>query len=112
MARKITSASGQTSAANTDIMPAIKAATTRAGDDTNQVGAFNLKEIELYTDVATNIKINNQNASYMANITAIVFSDSATSYTYKISLSEDQVQVSKIEIVSASTINWAATFIF
>jgi len=112
MSRRITSASGQTSGALEDIMPAIKAATTRAGDDPAQKGAFNLKEIELYTDVATNIKINDQNATYMANITAIVFSNGATSYTYKVSLSADQVSISKIEIVSASTIKWAATFIF
>ena len=109
MPNKITSASGTTTGANEDIIPTIKTATPFDGTDPNQVGYFRLKEVELFTDVVTDIKIND-NLTYLANITGVTLSNGET-YNYKIYIDGDKVNISSLEIAESGT-KWAVTFVY
>ena len=106
MAGRLGSASGTTSGANEDIFNAIKSATKLTSTDN-----FTIKQIEIYTDVSTNLKINDSNPVYMANITAITLTNGET-YNYKLSLGEDDVYIKELVIVASSPVKWAATLIY
>lgn len=100
------SVSGTTTGAEEEIRGIIKTATGLEDGD-----PFLIREIEIYTDVSTDLIINGIDSTYMAGITAITLTNGVT-YNYKMALSGDQVNVTSLKIKAGAPVKWATTLIF